>query len=95
MGRCCLWNQVQPGPLPRWEGPVPDTAGAGLLERSSDWLLSLGCTRPPLLYQATQELVPTQGRHQAEMTHLASLLAPLGKHWTWALTLGGKTLLIT
>lgn len=45
-------DPVQPGPLPRLGGAgVGDNSGAGLQERSSDWLLRLGC---PLLLSSTR-----------------------------------------
>ncbi|XP_037600840.1 annexin A9 isoform X3 [Cebus imitator] len=63
-----------------WEGPESDNCWAGPRDRSSDWLFSLGCTRPPFLYQATPELVLTQASHQAVTRTPTSPLAPLGIH---------------
>lgn len=42
-----LWDPVRPGPLPRLGGArARDNSWAGLLERSSDWLLHLTVHAP-------------------------------------------------
>lgn len=69
------------GPGTAWSSP---TFGRGQSPRqqlgwSSDWLLGR-LPMPALLYQATQELVPTQARHRA-VTTPTSPKAPPGKHW--------------